>query len=360
MAEKKEKGKFQRTEIKEFGRAAALEKLFEKTDFRNGEVQMLSGEVTSASSDGKKITTTIYNYMTCSKIMLEGIDFDLTYTPIKYLGYKAAIYAIGSLYAHCYSPYILSFNIAVSGKFSYENVEWLWAGIQAAAKEHRVFNVTMDLSSSLTGLSISCTAIGRQEKNITDAFPKVDSNALVCVTGNLGAAYMGLHVLEREKVAFSKIPPEKMAEYKQPDFSKYKYLLGQYLTPEVPANSVDKFKEAGFFPAGGYFVTKGLGDSVKQLAHDTGCGVKIYLDKIPIAPETRAMADEINIDVITSVINGGDDFRLMFIVPLALHEKLKKELPEFDVIGHLCKAEEGTTLVTPEGQSIAITAQGWK
>jgi thiamine-monophosphate kinase len=207
-----------------------------------------------------------------------------------------------------------------------KNIDWLWAGIQAAAKEHNISNVTIDLSSSMTGLIISCTSVGRQEKKIVDTWPKTDKTSLLCVTGNLGAAYMGLHVLEREKVAFGKVPPEKMKDYQQPDLSKYKYILGQYLTPEINSKSIENFKEAGFYPSTGYFITKGLGDTIKQLCKETGFGAKVYLDKIPIAPESRAMADEIGIDIITSVINGGDDYRLLYVVPLEKHEQLHKEM----------------------------------
>ena len=335
----------QRTEIKELGRIAALDKLFEKTTYKNSDVQLLSN--------------TDYYYMTANRIMMEGVDFDLTYTPIKYLGYKMGIYAMGPLYARNYAPYVLNFNVGISAKFSYENVDWLWAGIQAAAKEHNISNVTIDLSSSMTGLIISCTSVGRQEKKIVDTWPKTDKTSLLCVTGNLGAAYMGLHVLEREKVAFGKVPPEKMKDYKQPDLSKYKYILGQYLTPEINSKCIENFKEAGFYPSTGYFITRGLGDTIKQLCKETGFGAKVYLDKIPIAPESRAMADEIGIDIITSVINGGDDYRLLYVVPLEQHEQLHKEMGDLDVIGHLCPAENGTSLVTPDGRSLEIKAQGW-
>lgn len=357
MAEKENKAAKipQRTEIKELGRIAALDRLFENSPYKNGDVQFLGGK----KSVEKEADNGDFYYMTANRMMMEGIDFDLTYTPIKYLGYKMAVYAMGPLYAHNYAPCVLSFTVGLSAKFSYENVDWLWAGIQAAAKEHNISNVTIDLNSSMTGLIISCTSVGRQEKKIVDSWPKTEKNSLLCVTGNLGAAYMGLHVLEREKVAFGKVPPEKMKDYKQPDLSKYKYLLSQYLTPEIDNRCIDNFKEAGFFPSTGYFISKGLGDAVKQICKSSGLGAKIYLDKIPIAPESRAMADEIGIDIITSVINGGDDYRMLYVVPLEKHEALHKEMPSLDVIGHLCPADGGATLVTPDGRSLEIKAQGW-
>lgn len=369
MEQDKEKKKMPRTEFKEIGRVAALERLFDTTGYKNAEVLDFAGSVKEKERDVE------YNYLTTNKIMLEGIDFDLTYTPIKYLGYKSAINAMGPIYARCHKPYKMSFSIAVSGKFSYEHVDWLWTGIRAAAKEHGVENIALELKSSLTGLIISCTAVGRQKKEVVEKFPKVEKNALICVTGNMGAAYMGLHVLEREKAVFGAqgrpgSPSENSgaqqaaAAYKQPDLSRYKYILSRYLTPEIDSECIDKFDAAGFYPCTGYFMTRGLGDAVKQLAKDTGFGAKIFLKNIPIASETRQMAEEINIDVITAVINGGDDYRMLYVVPLDRHEAFIKEFKEADVIGHLCTAEtenpaDSCNLVTPEGNMIAIKAQGW-
>lgn len=378
MAEKNKKGevpegtegktakKMPRTEFSELGRVAAIERLFETTGFKNGEVQEFSS---AAEENGDA-----YSYLTTDRMMLEGIDFDMTYTPIKYLGYKTAVNAMGPLYARCYKPYKMSFTIAVSGKFSYEHVDWLWTGIRAAAKEHGVENITLDLRSSLTGLIIGSTAVGRQLRSVTESFPKVGKNSLICVTGNMGAAYMGLHVLEREKVAFGAqsrpgTPSENGGKastggYIQPDLNRYKYILSRYLTPEIDADGIAKFASAGFYPCTGYFMTRGLGDAVKQLAKDTGFGAKIFINKIPIASETRQMAEEIDIDVITAVMNGGDDYRMLYVIPIEKHEAFIKEFKEADVIGHLCESgtenpADSCVLVTPEGNSIAVKAQGW-
>lgn len=172
MAEKENKAAKipQRTEIKELGRIAALDRLFENSPYKNGDVQFLGGK----KSVEKEADNGDFYYMTANRMMMEGIDFDLTYTPIKYLGYKMAVYAMGPLYAHNYAPCVLSFTVGLSAKFSYENVDWLWAGIQAAAKEHNISNVTIDLNSSMTGLIISCTSVGRQEKKIVDSWPKTE------------------------------------------------------------------------------------------------------------------------------------------------------------------------------------------
>lgn len=336
MTEKDTDKKPTRTEIKELGRAASLERLFKDTPYTNSGVQ-------EAREEG-------YNYLSCNALLLEGVNFDLTYTPIKYLGYKAVINAVGPLYSRCYKPYQLSFNIALSGKFSFEHLDWLWAGIRAAGKEHGVSNITMDLTSSLTGLSISCAAIGKQKKEISETLSKPANNFLICVTGNLGAAFMGLHVLEREKAAFSG---------KQPDLSRYKYILSQYLTPQIDSEILEQFEAAGFYPSTGYFIRHGLGDAVKQLCYDTGLGAKIFIDKIPIASQTREMAEELNIDIMTAVVNGGEDYRLLYVIPLDKNEAFQKEFKEAEIIGHLCR-DKGSYLITPEGNQIDIKAQGWQ
>lgn len=324
-----------RTEIKEIGRVAALERLFKDTGYTNSVVQ-------EQGDDG-------YNYLTTNALFLEGIDFDLSYIPMEYLGYKAVINAVGPLYSMCYKPYQLSFVIALSGKFSFEHLDWLWAGVRAGAKGHGIANVTLDLTSSLTGLSISCTAVGRQKKEAQKLIRKPAKNSLICVTGNLGAAYMGLHVLQREKAAFSG---------RQPDLSKYKYIVGQYLTPQIDSDIIEQFDAAGFYPSAGYFLRRGLGDGVKQLCHDTGLGAKVFIEKIPIATQTREMAEEINMDVVTAVVNGGDDYKMLYVIPLKKHDAFVKEFKEADVIGHL--SDEGCYLITPEGNQIEIKAQGWQ
>ena len=331
MAKKKE---ITRTEIKELGRAKTLHRLFEKSNFKNSSTSYIP-----SVKGGKGIVST-------NALMLEGVDFDLTYTPVKYLGYKAAVHAMGYLYARCAKPFSLNFTIGVSSKFSYEHIDWLWAGAQAAAKIHSVENLTLDLVPSMSGLMISCGATGvflGAEYGKTIA-----PNSLICVSGNLGSACMGFYVLEREKAAFTGA---------QPQLEKYKYPLGQYLTPDIEPSILDSFKEAGIWPDTGYFLTRGLGDAVKQIERDYGCGANIFLDKIPVAPEARMISEEIGIDIATAIMNGGDDYRLLYVFPLEAHEAIRKELPHLEVIGHTAK--EGCHLVSPDGNYLEIKAQGW-
>ena len=336
MAEKK---KITRTEIKELGRVKALEQLFKESGLENSETVLLSGKEERKS----------YNFVSCNKMMLEGVDFDLTYVPLKYLGYKAALLGIGTVYSKGYAPYSLSFTIGVSSKFSFEHISDLWAGIRSAAKIHSVSKITFDLTPSMSGLMISCTATGREAASVTEKFPKASANSLICINGNLGSACMGFYVLEREKQAFTG---------KQPDLAKYKYPLSQYLTPEIEPNIISSLAEAGVWPSAGYFMTRGLGDTVKQLSKDLGCGADIYLDKIPVAPEARTVSEEIGIDIVTAIVNGGDDYRLLYVFPLEAHDKIRKELPFLEVVGHTTK--EGCYLVSPDGNRLEIKAQGWQ
>lgn len=333
-----------RTQIAEIGKRELIRRLFEGTGFTN-----------TPMSKGCPEKASLIN----SQLMLEGVDFDLVYTPLKHLGYKSALLALGPIYANCYSPKSLTYQIALSSRFAAEDIVDLWTGIIAAAKEHNIKELGLDLKASMTGLSISITAQGEQDPQTISSVPSPQGTDLICITGNIGAAYMGLHVLEREKVAFNRIPASEMASYKQPDLSKYKYILSQYLSPEINPKLVDQFKEAAILPAAGYFITNGLAAAVKELCQQHNVGAKIYLDKIPIASQTLEMAKEINLDAVTAALNGGDDYKFLFVIPLALHEKFHKEFPNVDIIGHLCKPQAGALLVTPEGAEIPLQAQGY-
>lgn len=330
-----------RREIAEIGKMATLASLYENSGFTNSEIAELPEEI-----DGKRKA-----WASAERTCLEGIDFDLVYTPLKHLGYKSALSVFGQLYAKGYRPYTLRIVLGLSKRFFYEDVENIWTGLVAAAQEHGVRSVSLDLNPSMTGLCISLSSQGFRDSGFTS--PQTAGSDLICITGNLGAAYMGLHVLEREKACFTG------KSSKQPDLSPYKFILSEYLSPRLDPSILDIMEKEGITPTGGYFITKGLAASAKQLEKDSGFGVKIYVEKIPIAKQTFDMANEINMDPITAALNGGDDFRLMFTVPATQYEKLVKELPETDVIGHLCDSANGCTLVTPEGQMIDIKAQGW-
>ncbi len=318
-----------RTEIAAIGKQTALERLFEDSGYKN--------ENTSA---------------TAHKILLEGCDFDLVYTPLKHLGYKAVLCILGELYAALRQPDSLSVILGLSKRFSYEDVAALWEGVLAACREHGVKHLSLDLVPSVNGLCISLSAGGSQKQEILDKIPEARNRDLICLSGHVGAAYMGLHVLEREKVAFT-------GTGAQPDLSQYKAVLASYLSPEIKPDMLARFLEADVLPSRGYFLTHGLGEAVIRLTRDTGLGAKVYLERIPISSQTFAMAEEIDMDVVTAAMNGGDDYKFLFVIPISQHETFRKEFHDFEVIGHLAQPDVGPVLVTPEGAEIPIHAQGY-
>ncbi|MDD2358785.1 MAG: hypothetical protein PHX13_12820, partial [Thiovulaceae bacterium] len=246
-------------------------------------------------------------------LFLEGIDFDLTYMPLKYLGYKCTIMSFGPLYSNLFLPDNISIRIGLSGRFSAEDVEELWSGMVAAIREHKVEKVSLELSPSLTGLTVSVSSQGKQKRSIFVQKSSPSSGDLVCLSGNLGAALMGLHLLEREKKLFSK-------NSAQPNLENYKYILKAYLNPEINTSLFEEFFKNDIIPTHGEFLSKGLADSVKMMCHNCGFGAKIFLDKIPVASQTSAMAEELNIDPITAALNGGNDVQFLFSIPVSKYE----------------------------------------
>lgn len=326
-----------RTQIADIGKQAVLEKLFAESGYTNKnplEINATSG------------------FCTTQKLLLEGCDFDLVYTPLKHLGYKAVLRVLGELYAALRQPVSLSAELGLSKRFCYEDVAALWEGMLAACREHGVKQVSLELSPSVNGLAISLSACGAQKAAVLKKRPDVQSMDLICLSGHVGAAYMGLHVLEREKVAFT-------GTGAQPDLSQYKAVLASYLSPEIKPDMLARFLEADVLPSCGYFLTRGLGEGVIRLSRDTGLGVKVYLERIPISSQTFAMAEEIDMDVVTAAMNGGDDYKFLFVIPISQHETFRKEFHDFEVIGHLAQPDVGPVLVTPEGAEIPIHAQGY-
>ena len=326
-----------RTDIAQIGKQATLDRLFDGSGFTNGQPLPAPGRGAGCS---------------VHKLMLEGCDFDLVYTPLKHLGYKAVLNVLGELYAALYQPWSLSVVLGLSKRFCFEDVAALWEGMLAAVREHGVKHLSLDLEPSVNGLAIGLAAGGAQKRTVLEKKPAVQSKDLLCLSGHLGAAYMGLHVLEREKVAFT-------GTGRQPDLSPYKAVLASYLSPEIKPSLAERFVEADVLPARGYFLTHGLGEAVIRLTRETGLGAKVYLEKIPISSQTFAMAEEIDMDVVTAAMNGGDDYKFLFVIPLDKHETFRKEFHDFEIIGHLAQADVGPVLVTPEGAEIPIHAQGY-
>jgi len=291
---------------------------------------------------------------TASKLFLEGIDFNLVYFPLKHLGYKTVVEVTGELYAVMSHPKTLSVILGISAKLDFDQIQELWGGIVSAAKEYGYKSLSLELQPSQNGLSISLAASGITSKLMCVRRPKAKSKDLVCVSGSLGAAYLGMQILERERDRFESGKSDKT------EMEKYRMLVGSYLKPELSASVLDHLEETGITPSFGYFITKGLADAALRLSRDSGLGVKIYGDKIPFEGGSFEFGKICDLDPVSAAMNGGDDCRLLFTVPILELEHFRRDFQTFDIIGHLALPETGTVLVTPDGIELPVTAQGWK
>ncbi len=290
-------------------------------------------------------------------MLMEGIHFDLTYTPLKHLGYKAAMVNLSDVYAMNGTPRQLLVSIAVGRRFKVEHLEEFYAGLRLACQRHNVDIVGGDTTSSLTGLAISITCIG--EANAADIVYRsgAKNTDLLCVSGNLGAAYMGLQLMEREKRVFEsqKGNPETAA---QPDFSGREYLIERFLKPEARHDIISRLHEAGIRPTAMMDISDGLSSEAMHICKNSQVGCRIYEERIPIDYQTAVTAEEFNFNVYTAALNGGEDYELLFTVPLTDHERVS-QLEDVKVIGHITEAALGSKLITRDGNEFDLRAQGW-
>ena len=326
----------------DLGRVEAIARLYEGTPYRPYRTSWFE-------TSGKSIISSQ------SRTFLEGIDFDLTYFPLKHLGYKCVTAVTGELYAEFSHPKVMDVRIGISAKLDFAQIGEVWSGIVSAAREHGYKEVSLDLVPSPNGLTVSISSVGETSLLMARRRPAGKSMDLICVTDNLGAAYLGFQVLEREKRKF-----EQSADAQaQPYLDTYKNLVGAYLKPQINPQIIGQMEEAEIMPSYGYLVTRGLADAVRRLVRDSGLGAKIYVDKLPFAGKTFDVSKELNIDPISAALNGGEDYRLLFTIPIGKHEKFRHDFQTFDVIGHLAKPDVGAVIVTPDGVELPIKAQGW-
>ena len=285
--------------------------------------------------------------------LLEGIDFDLTYFPLKHLGYKAVTVGVSDILAMNAKPEQIIISLGVSSKIPVEALEDLYEGMAFACKELGVDLVGGDTSASMTGLVINITAIGRAKRKAIAYRSGAQFNDLICITGNLGAAYMGLQLLEREKRVLANV------ENPEPQFKGYEYLLQRYLKPRARKDIIDLLAEEKIVPTSMIDLSDGLASEVLQICKASKCGARIYLDRIPIAKQTTQLAEEMHLDPVVAALNGGEDYELMFTVPLAMQEQVMR-LGVVDVVGHITRESTGAYLVTPDGSDIKLKAQGFK
>lgn len=285
-------------------------------------------------------------------MLIQGIHFDLTYTPLKHLGYKSVAVNASDIYAMNGIPRQITVALAVSNHFSVESLEELYAGIYLACDQYGIDLVGGDTTSSKSGLCISITVIGEAEEDRIVYRNTAGENQLICVSGNLGAAYMGLQLLEREKLVFQE------NEQSQPDFSGYEYILERQLKPEARKDIIQILQEKQILPTAMIDISDGLASELLHICKDSGIGCNIYEDKIPIDYQTFKMAEELNMNATVCALSGGEDYELLFTAPLDKYDLLTA-IPEISVIGHTCKAAEGCYMTTRDGNIFELKAQGW-
>lgn len=344
--EQKEKIKG-RTEIATLGEFGLIDHLMADVTPQNKSTLIGVGDDAAAVAAGQKEAV-----VWSTDQLLEGIDFDLTYFPLRHLGYKAVTVGVSDILAMNARPEQLMLSIGVSSKISVEALDDLYAGVKFACRELGVDFVGGDTKPSLTGLTLHVTVLGRSERKKIVRRNGAKLNDLICITGNLGAAYMGLHLLEREKRVLQGI------DNPEPQFAGYEYLLEKYLKPRARKDIIEALDEEGIIPTAMIDLSDGLSSDLMQLCKASKCGARIYLERIPIAKQTSAMAEELHADPVVAALQGGEDHELLFTVPLAMQEKIMG-LGLVDVIGHITADSTGCFLVTPDGSDIRLKAQGF-
>jgi len=285
-------------------------------------------------------------------LLLEGIHFNMIYTPLKHLGYKAVVVNISDVYAMNAIPKQITVSIGLSSKYTLEMLDELYAGIKLACKMYNIDLVGGDTSSSLTGLTISIVAVGEIEKGMEVFRNGAKKNDVICVSGDLGGAYMGLQILEREKEIFKTHPDM------QPDLRDFDYILSRQLKPEARKDIVELFYEVSVKPNSMIDISDGLSSELLHLCTQSGKGCRIYESKLPVHEQTREMANEFNIDATTCVMNGGEDYELLFTLPVKEFKKIQNN-PLISEIGFITDKKEDMYLEAKDGSLVGITAQGW-
>jgi thiamine-monophosphate kinase len=296
-------------------------------------------------------------------MLMEGVHFDLTYIDLQHLGWKSAMVNISDIFAMNGIPRQMTVSLALSKRFTVEDMEQFYSGLRMACDKWGVDIVGGDTTSSYTGLAISITCIGEARKEDIVYRNGAHETDLICVSGDLGAAYMGLQLLEREKAVYYQMVDEAKKNGKavpdfQPDFAGKEYLLQRQLKTEARGDIINKLREAGIRPTAMMDISDGLSSELMHICKQSGVGCRIFEKQIPIDYQTAVMAEELNMNVTTCALNGGEDYELLFTVPIGDHEKIQ-DLEDVKLIGHITNASLGQVLVTRDDQEFELKAQGW-
>lgn len=335
------------TEISSLGEFGLIDRLTDKLPRANSSTKYAVGDDAAILRyDGKDILVT-------TDLLLEGVHFDLTYVPLKHLGYKAAVVNFSDIYAMNGSPRQITVSLGISRRFTVEHIDELYAGIRLACEIYGVDIVGGDTTASKQGLVISITCIGDAEEGTAVLRSGAKPTDLICVSGDLGAAYMGLQVLEREKVA--------SAGQKDfvPNFQGKEYLVERQLKPEARRDIIAELAEKNVKPTAMMDISDGLSSELLHICKQSGTGCRIYEDRIPIDYQTAVMAEELGMNLVTAALNGGEDYELLFTVPLSDHDKVES-MKGVHVIGYITEPDKGCAMITRDGDSeITLRAQGF-
>ncbi len=333
------------TPLSSIGEFGLINRIKSKFDLKNSSTILGIGD-DAAVIDNKNKT------VVSTDMLVENIHFNLMYVPLKHLGYKSVVVNLSDIFAMNAKPEQITVSLSVSNRFTLEAVDELYSGIKLACEKYKVDLIGGDTTSSEKGLIISVTAMGTCEKDRLVYRTGAKKNDLVAVTGNLGAAYMGLQILEREKEVF-KVNPKS-----QPDLEKYTYCIQRQLKPEARHDVIKFFKENKVTPTSMIDISDGLSSEILHISEKSKVGIHIYEDKIPIDNETIKICNEFKINEITAALNGGEDYEILFTVNQSDYEIVKKS-EIISIIGHVTKIEDGNKLITGLEQAIDLTAQGW-
>jgi thiamine-monophosphate kinase len=337
----------QRTDIASLGEFALIDHLTQDAEIKNASTVLSIGDDAAVIDHFGKQT------VVSTDLLVEGIHFDLMYTPLKHLGYKAVSVNVSDIYAMHATPTQITVSIAVSNRFSVEALEELYAGIHAACENYHVDLIGGDTCSSPKGLVISITAIGEVA---TDKFVSrrgAQVNDLICVSGDLGAAYLGLQLLEREKKIFLENPAV------QPDLESRDYIVKRLLKPEARKDIIEWLDEQAILPTSMIDVSDGLSSELLHLCKNSQVGCVVYEEKIPIHSETKEVSFDFGIDSTTCALSGGEDYELLFTISQAEYDKMPMQ-EKISIIGYITEADQGCFLETKQGNRHPLIAQGWK
>ena len=334
------------TEIAKLGEFGLIDKLTSDISIKNESTKLGVGDDCAVMDYNNS------RVLVSTDLLMEDVHFDLTYVPLKHLGYKAAVVNFSDIYAMNGTPQQIVVALGVSKRFTVEHLEELYSGIKLACDIYGVDLVGGDTTSSRSGLTISITCIGNATNEEIVYRSGAKETDLICVSGDLGAAYMGLQLLEREKLASVGI------EDFQPQFQGKEYLIERQLKPEARKDLIAELKNKSIHPTSMIDISDGLSSELLHICKASGVGCRIYEDKIPIDYQTAIMAEELNMNLVTAALNGGEDYELLFTIPLHLYEQVKNN-EYFKVIGHITKNDLGCAMITRDGNEVQLKAQGW-